>query len=86
MKEEVKGLYAAILLSAIAILAVNWIWPAQEVVTEEKPVAEIKAEVEKMEVKPGDKVIYSKYAGTNVKFGAEEYIVVKQNDILAIIQ
>lgn len=40
----------------------------------------------KMEVKPGDKVIYSKYAGTNVKFGADEYIVVKQNDVLAIVE
>lgn len=40
----------------------------------------------KMEVKPGDKVIYSKYAGTNVKFGAEEYIVVKQGDVLAIVE
>ncbi len=40
----------------------------------------------KMEVKPGDKVIYSKYAGTNVKFGTEEYIVVKQNDVLAIVE
>lgn len=46
MKEEVKGLYWAIFLSAIAILAVNWIWPAQEAVVEEKPVAEIKAEVD----------------------------------------
>lgn len=40
----------------------------------------------KMEVKPGDKVIYAKYAGTNVKFGAEEYIVVKQNDVLVIVE
>ncbi|MBQ8813320.1 MAG: co-chaperone GroES [Lachnospiraceae bacterium] len=40
----------------------------------------------KMEVKPGDKVIYSKYAGTNVKFGTDEYIVVKQNDVLAIVE
>lgn len=40
----------------------------------------------KMEVKPGDKVIYSKYAGTNVKFGTEEYIVVKQGDVLAIVE
>ena len=40
----------------------------------------------KMEVKPGDKVISSKYAGTNVKFGADEYIVVKQNDVLAIVE
>ena len=40
----------------------------------------------KMEVKPGDKVIYSKYAGTNVKFGTDEYIVVKQSDVLAIVE
>jgi len=40
----------------------------------------------KMEVKPGDKVIYSKYAGTEVKLDEEEFIIVKQNDILAIVQ
>ena len=40
----------------------------------------------KMEVKPGDKVIYSKYAGTEVKMGEDEYIIVKQNDILAIVE
>ena len=39
----------------------------------------------KMEVKTGDQVIYSKYAGTEVKLDDEEYIVVKQNDILAEI-
>ena len=40
----------------------------------------------KMEVKVGDKVIYSKYAGTEVKLDGTEYIVVKQNDILAIVE
>jgi len=40
----------------------------------------------KMEVKPGDKVIYSKYAGTEVKLGEAEYIIVKQSDILAIVE
>ena len=40
----------------------------------------------KMEVKVGDKVIYSKYAGTEVKLDGEEYIVVKQSDILAIVE
>lgn len=40
----------------------------------------------KMEVKVGDNVIYSKYAGTEVKLDEEEYIIVKQNDILAIIE
>ena len=39
-----------------------------------------------MQVKPGDKVIYSKYAGNEVKMGDEEYIIVKQNDILAIVE
>ena len=40
----------------------------------------------KMEVKAGDKVIYSKYAGTEVKLEDEKYIIVKQSDILAIIE
>ena len=40
----------------------------------------------KMEVKPKDLVIYSKYAGTEVKLDEEEFIVVRQSDILAIIE
>lgn len=39
-----------------------------------------------MLVKAGDKVIYSKYAGTEVKLGEEEFIVVKQNDIVAVVE
>lgn len=39
-----------------------------------------------MQVKAGDKVIYSKYAGTNVELDGVEYIVVKQSDILAIVE
>ena len=39
-----------------------------------------------MEVKEGDNVIYSKYSGTEVKIEEEEYIIVKQNDILAVIK
>ena len=39
-----------------------------------------------MHVKPGDKVIYSKYAGTEVKLGDEEFIVVKQADIVAVVE
>ena len=38
-----------------------------------------------MEVKVGDKVITSKYAGTEVKFEGEEYTILKQSDILAIV-
>ena len=40
----------------------------------------------KMQVKVGDRVIYSKYSGTEVKLGDDELIIVKQNDILAIIE
>ncbi len=39
-----------------------------------------------MQVKVGDKVIYSKYAGTDVKLGEDEYVVVRQNDIVAIVK
>ena len=40
----------------------------------------------KMEVATGNKVIYSKYAGTEVKLDGEEYIIVRQNDILAVVE
>ena len=40
----------------------------------------------KMEVATGNKVIYSKSAGTEVKLDGEEYIIVKQNDILAVVE
>ena len=40
----------------------------------------------KMEVKAGDRVIFSKYAGTEVKLDGEEYIIVRQNDILGIVE
>ena len=36
--------------------------------------------------KEGQKVIYSKYAGTEVKLDGEEYIIVRQNDILAVVE
>lgn len=39
-----------------------------------------------MEVKIGDKVLYSKYAGTEVKFEGEEYTILRQDDILAIVE
>lgn len=39
-----------------------------------------------MFVKPGQTVIYSKYAGTDVEVDEETYIIVKQNDILAIVE
>ncbi len=39
----------------------------------------------KMEVSKGDKVLISKYSGTNVKLDGEEYIIVKMEDILAVV-
>ena len=39
-----------------------------------------------MQVKVGQKVIYSKYAGTEVKLDDEEFIIVKQNDVLAVVE
>ena len=39
-----------------------------------------------MQLKVGQKVIYSKYAGTEVKLDDEEFIIVKQNDVLAVIE
>ena len=39
-----------------------------------------------MSVKPGDKVITDKYAGSNVKIGDDEFVIVRQGDILAIVE
>ena len=39
-----------------------------------------------MHVKEGQKVIYSKYAGTEVKIDGEELIIVRQSDILAVVE
>ncbi len=39
-----------------------------------------------LEVKEGDQVIFSKYAGTEIKLDEEEYLILRQNDILAILQ
>jgi chaperonin GroES len=39
-----------------------------------------------MQVKEGDKVIYSKYSGTEVKYDDEEYIIVSQKDIIAVVE
>ena len=46
----------------------------------------IDGEKEEMYIKPGDNVILNKYAGTEVKYENEEYIVVSQSEILAIVE
>jgi chaperonin GroES len=38
-----------------------------------------------LDVKPGDKVLYSKYGGTEVKYNGEEYLILSARDVLAII-
>ena len=40
---------------------------------------------QEMEVKVGDKVLYSKYAGTDIKLDTEEYVLLSEKDILAIV-
>ena len=50
------------------------------------PGGEIDGKPVKMYVKKGDKVIVSKYAGTEVKYDGEDYIIVKQDDILAVVE
>ena len=39
-----------------------------------------------MQVKKGDKVIISKYSGTEIKYEGQEYIIVKQSDVLAVVE
>jgi len=39
-----------------------------------------------MEVKVGDKILFSKYAGNEIKHEGQEYIILKQEDILAVIE
>lgn len=39
-----------------------------------------------MNIKVGDKVIVSKYSGTEIKYEGEDYIIVKQSDVLAIVE
>ena len=60
--------------------------PQQAVVVEVGPGGIVNGDEVKMEVKKGDKVIYSKYAGTEVEVGEEKLIIVRQADILAVIK
>ena len=55
-------------------------------VIEVGPGERIDGRLEPMDVKKGDNVIISKYAGTEVKYECVEYIIIKQDDILAIVE
>ncbi len=55
-------------------------------VIEVGPGKEIDGKVGKMLVKKGDKVVVNKYAGTEIKYEGQDFIIVKQEDILAIAE
>ncbi|MDH6061185.1 co-chaperone GroES [Chrysosporum bergii ANA360D] len=40
---------------------------------------------QELDIKVGDKVLYSKYAGTDIKLGTEEYVLLSEKDILAVV-
>ncbi len=60
--------------------------PAQGEVIAVGPGGVIDGKEVKMQVKEGDKVVYSKYAGTEVEIEGKKYLIVKQSDILAVIK
>lgn len=60
--------------------------PVQATVVAVGPGGMVDGKEVNMVLKEGDKVIYSKYAGTEIKFDGETYIVIRQNDILAIVE
>ncbi len=60
--------------------------PQQAEVIAVGPGGMVDGEKVEMNVTVGQKVIYSKYAGTEVKLGEDKYIIVKQNDILAVVE
>lgn len=60
--------------------------PQQAEVVAVGPGGTVEGKEVKMQVTAGQQVIYSKYAGTSVEVEGEEYVIVKQDDILAILE
>ena len=60
--------------------------PAQGEVIAVGPGGLVDGKEVKMQVKLGDKVVYSKYAGTEVELEGDKFLIVKQSEILAVIQ
>ena len=60
--------------------------PQEAVVIAVGPGTEEDGKKTEMQVKEGDKVVFSQYAGTEVKLEEEEYIIVSQSDIMAIVE
>ncbi len=80
MKEGEETTKSGIILSGAAQEK-----PQVAEVIEVGPGEVIDGKAETMNVKKGDNIIVSEYAGTKVKYEGEEYIIVKQDDILAIV-
>lgn len=81
MKESEETTKSGIILSAAAKEK-----PQIAEVIEVGPGGNIDGNQIEMYIKKGDKVIVSKYSGTEVKYEGEEYLIVKQSDILAIVE
>ena len=57
-----------------------------KVISVGKGVKDDKGNITPMEVKVGDTVLYSKYSGTEVKIDGEEHLIIKESDVLAIVE
>ncbi len=60
--------------------------PAQAEVVAAGPGGIVDGQEVKMQVKPGDKVVYAKYSGTEIELDGDKFTIVRQSDILAIIE
>ena len=60
--------------------------PAQAEVIAVGPGGIVDGQEVKMQVKPGDKVVYAKYSGTEIDLDGDKFTIVRQSDILAIIE
>ena len=72
--------------SGIVLPGQNKAKPQQAEVIAVGPGGMVDGKEVKMQVEVGQQVIYSKYAGTDVKLDDEEFIIVKQSDILAVVK
>ena len=82
MKEEEETTKSGIILSSGAKEKPQ----IAEVIEVGPGITHIEGKEVKMYIKKGDKVIVSKYSGIEVKYEGEEYLIVKQDDILAIVE
>ena len=60
--------------------------PAQGEVIAVGPGGVVDGKEIKMEVKPGQHIVYSRYAGTDVELDGEKFVIIRQGDVLAIIE